>query len=70
MCIVWCGDGETYLGQGYSCPACGLECDRDANAAMNVLQRGFSELGSGGPESTPVETALPTDTTQVFVKLD
>jgi putative transposase len=46
----------------HSCPACGFETDRDANAAMNVLQRGFSELGLGWPESTPVETALPTET--------
>ncbi|MFC6872744.1 RNA-guided endonuclease InsQ/TnpB family protein [Halobellus marinus] len=52
----------------HSCPSCGLECDRDANAAMNVLQRGFSELGLGWPEDTPVETALPTDTTQVSAK--
>ncbi|WP_458210220.1 RNA-guided endonuclease InsQ/TnpB family protein [Haladaptatus sp. NG-SE-30] len=48
----------------HSCPSCGFETDRDANAAMNVLQRGFSELGLGWPEDTPVETALPTDTTQ------
>ena len=46
----------------HSCPACGFETDRDANASMNVLKRGFSELGLGWPESTPVETALPTDT--------
>ena len=46
----------------HSCPACGFETNRDANAAMNVLQRGFSELGLGWPEDTPVETALPTDT--------
>jgi putative transposase len=46
----------------HSCPSCGFECDRDENAAMNVLQRGFSELGLGWPEDTPVETALPTDT--------
>ncbi|GAB3701725.1 RNA-guided endonuclease InsQ/TnpB family protein [Halorubrum pallidum] len=52
----------------HSCPSCGFECDRDANAAMNVLQRGFSELGLGWPESTPVETALPTDTTRVSAK--
>jgi len=52
----------------HSCPTCGFECDRDANAAMNVLQRGFSELGLGWPEDTPVETALPTDTTTVSAK--
>ncbi|ELY30934.1 transposase, IS605 OrfB family protein [Natrialba magadii ATCC 43099] len=46
----------------HSCPSCGFETDRDANAAMNVLQRGFSELGLEWPESTPVETVLPTDT--------
>ena len=49
----------------HSCPSCGFECDRDANAAMNVLQRGFSELGLGWPEDTPVETALPTDTDDI-----
>ena len=52
----------------HSCPSCGFECDRDANASLNVLQRGFSELGLGWPESTPVETALPTDTTSVSAK--
>ena len=52
----------------HSCPSCGFECDRDANAAMNVLQRSFSELGLGWPEDTPVETALPTDTTSVSAK--
>ena len=52
----------------HSCPSCGFECDRDANAAMNVLQRGFSALGLGWPEQTPVETALPTDTYSVSAK--
>lgn len=52
----------------HSCPSCGFECDRDANASLNVLQRGFQELGLGWPESTPVETALPTDTTSVSAK--
>jgi putative transposase len=46
----------------HSCPSCGLETDRDANAAMNVLQRGFSELGLGWPEDTPVETVTATET--------
>ncbi|SEP32027.1 transposase, IS605 OrfB family, central region, partial [Halogranum amylolyticum] len=40
----------------HSCPACGFKTDRDANAAMNVLQRGCSELGLGWPEDTPVES--------------
>jgi putative transposase len=46
----------------HSCPACGFETDRDANAAMNVLKRGFAELGLGWPEDTPVETVTATDT--------
>ncbi|WP_306052467.1 RNA-guided endonuclease InsQ/TnpB family protein [Natronococcus wangiae] len=48
----------------HSCPSCGFKTDRDANAVMNVLQRGFSELGLGWPEDTPVETVTATDTTQ------
>ena len=61
------GRQRSQSGSG-NIPACGFETDRDANAAMNVLQRGFSELGLGWPESTPVETALPTDTTSVSAK--
>jgi len=48
----------------HSCPACGFEADRDANAAMNVLKRGFDELGLGWPESTPVETVTATEMAQ------
>ncbi len=33
--------------------------DRDANAAINILSRGYEQLGVGNSKSTPVETALP-----------
>ncbi|WP_435064856.1 RNA-guided endonuclease InsQ/TnpB family protein [Halobaculum sp. EA56] len=46
----------------HSCPACGFEADRDANAARNTRSRGLEDVGVGHSESTPVETALPVDT--------
>ena len=46
----------------HSCPSCGFEADRDANASYNVLSRGLQELGLGQAESTPVETAAAVET--------
>ncbi len=46
----------------HSCPSCGFEVDRDANASYNVLSRGLQELGLGQTEVTPVETATAVET--------
>ncbi|UPV98977.1 transposase [Halorussus gelatinilyticus] len=60
--------GKPLWVREHSCPACGFEADRDANASWNVLSRGLDNVGAGCPESTPVETALPADTDSVSAK--
>ncbi len=39
----------------HECPGCGLEIDRDLNAAINVEQRSRDNIGMGQAESTPPE---------------
>ncbi|WP_251331568.1 RNA-guided endonuclease InsQ/TnpB family protein [Haloplanus pelagicus] len=46
----------------HSCPSCGFEADRDANASYNILSRGLQELGLGQAEVAPVETATAVET--------
>ena len=41
----------------YYCNACGLEMDRDLNAAINIRNMGLIKVGKGIPEFTPVESA-------------
>ena len=44
----------------FHCDFCGLDIDRDVNAAINIRNRGLEKVWRGTPEATPVEIgALP-----------
>ena len=60
--LMRCGDEQAAVGREHSCPACSFECDRDANAAANILSRGLDQVGVVHPGSMPSETATAVGT--------
>ncbi len=57
-----CGNiQEMPLGKSiYSCPVCGMEMDRDLNAARNILNIGLNTAGRAGINACGVGTVVPT----------
>lgn len=56
------------MGGEYSCPPCGFEADREANATWNVFSRDLQESGVIYSEATSAETAVLADTRSVSAK--
>lgn len=54
----WCGNlVKKYLAQRtHRCPFCGLQIDRDHNAARNIKQKGLDSLPMGYREVKPLES--------------
>ncbi|MFW9916018.1 MAG: RNA-guided endonuclease InsQ/TnpB family protein [Candidatus Thorarchaeota archaeon] len=50
----------------YHCPECGLIIDRDHNAARNLYDEGFQQLGMESPEVTPAEIETSTQAMVAF----
>lgn len=51
----WVKDDMKLSDRIFHCNDCGLEIDRDLNAAINIYKRGMKKIGRGTPEFTPVE---------------
>ncbi len=56
-----CGYKKESLGlseRTFLCESCGLDIDRDLNAAINIHNKGMEKVGRGTPEVTPVENGV------------
>ncbi len=62
----WVKENLKLSDRMFRCDRCGLEIDRDLNAAINIRNRGIAKVGRGTPEFTPVEIgSLPARATPV-----
>ncbi|MEM0124585.1 MAG: RNA-guided endonuclease TnpB family protein [Candidatus Micrarchaeaceae archaeon] len=62
----WLKDDLKLSDRIFHCNDCGLEIDRDLNAAINIHRLGMIKIGRGTPKFTPAEIrALPAMATQV-----
>lgn len=62
----WVKDDLKPSDRIFHCSDCGLDIDRDLNAAINIHRLGMMEVGRGTPEVMPVEIgALPAMATPV-----